>query len=80
MTIMEISQFKEHYEKEELRKGGGSAIFGKDSMLKAKKFRAAVDDGREQAQLTGADTGRRPAAAGYPCRRPPCVLAPLTVP
>ena len=48
MTIMEISQFKEHYEKEELRKGGGSAIFGKDSMLKAKKFKAAVDDGREQ--------------------------------
>ena len=58
MTIVEISQFKEHYEKEELRKGGGSAIFGKDSMLKAKKFRAAVDDGREQARLTGADTGR----------------------
>ena len=29
MTITEISQFKEHYEKEELKKGGGSALSGR---------------------------------------------------
>ena len=48
MTITEISQFKEHYEKEELKKGGGSALFGKDSVLKAKKIKAGTDDGREK--------------------------------
>ena len=47
MTIMEISQFKDHFEKEEQRKGGG-AIFGKDHMLKAKRFKGEVDNGREK--------------------------------
>ena len=48
MSITEITQFKEHFEREELRKGGGSALFGKDSVLKARKFKAGADDGREK--------------------------------
>ena len=45
MTIAEVSQFKEHYEKEEEKKGAGSAIYGKDRKLKPVNFEKGKDDG-----------------------------------
>ena len=45
MSIAEISQFKEHYEKEEEKKGAGSAVYGKDRKLKPVSFRKSKDDG-----------------------------------
>ena len=45
MTIAEISQFKDHYEKEEEKKGAGSAVYGKDQKLKPVSFKKGKDDG-----------------------------------
>ena len=45
MSIAEISQFKAHYEKEEEKKGGGSAVFGRDRKLKAQRFKGGKDNG-----------------------------------
>ena len=45
MSIAEISQFKEHYEKEEEKKGAGSAVYWKDRKLKPVSFRKGKDDG-----------------------------------
>ena len=45
MTIAEVSQFKAHYEKEEEKKGGGSAVFGRDRKLKAQRFKEGKDNG-----------------------------------
>ena len=45
MSIAEISQFKAHYDKEEEKKGGGSAVFGKDKKLKAVVFKKEKDNG-----------------------------------
>ena len=45
MTIAEVSQFKEHYEKEEEKKGAGSAVYGKDRKLKPVNFEKGKDDG-----------------------------------
>ena len=45
MSIAEISQFKEHYEKEEEKKGAGSAVYGKDRKLKPVSFEKGKDDG-----------------------------------
>ena len=45
MTIAEISQFKEHYEKEEEKKGAGSAVYGKDRKPKPVNFEKGKDDG-----------------------------------
>ena len=45
MSIAEISQFKAHFDKEEERKGVGSAVFGKDRKLEPVKVKKGVDDG-----------------------------------
>ena len=45
MTIAEVSQFKEHYEKEEEKKGAGSAVYGKDRKLKPVNFEKGKDAG-----------------------------------
>ena len=45
MTIAEVSQFKEHYEKEEEKKGAGSAVYGKDRKLKPVSFEKGKDNG-----------------------------------
>lgn len=48
MSIGEIVKFKEHFEKEEEKRGVGSAIFGRDQKLKPISFEAMTDDGKEQ--------------------------------
>ena len=45
MSIAEISQFKAHFDKEEERKGVGSAVFGKDRKLEPVKVKKGVDEG-----------------------------------
>ena len=45
MSIAEISQFKDHYEKEEEKKGAGSAVYGKDRKLKPVNFKKGSNDG-----------------------------------
>jgi len=45
MSITDIIQYKEHYEKEAEKRGVGGAIFGKDSKLKAKVFKQQKDNG-----------------------------------
>ena len=45
MSIAEIIQYKEHYEKEAEKRGVGGAIFGKDEKLKAKTFKKQKDNG-----------------------------------
>ena len=46
MSISEISQFKANFLMEEEKKGGGCALYGKDQVLKAVKFKKGRDDGR----------------------------------
>jgi len=48
MSIAEISQFKAHYDKEEERKGVGSAVFGKDKKLEPVKIKKGLDDGEKR--------------------------------
>jgi len=45
MSITEIIQYKEHYEKEAEKRGIGGAIFGKDNKVKAKVFKKQKDNG-----------------------------------
>ena len=45
MSIAEISQFKAHYEREEEKKGGGAAVFGKDRKLKTVELKKGRDNG-----------------------------------
>jgi len=45
MTIAEISQYKEHYEKAEEKKGTSNSAFGRDQKPKKKKYRGGKDDG-----------------------------------
>jgi len=44
MSIAEISQYKEHYEKAEEKKGTSNSAFGRDQRPKKKKFSGGKDD------------------------------------
>ena len=47
-TMSKLMKMKEHYEKENEKKGLGNAVYGKDKTPKAKRFKAMKDDGERK--------------------------------
>ena len=48
MSMGQLMRIKEQYEKENEKKGLGSAVYGRDKKPKAKKFKAQKDDGEKK--------------------------------
>ena len=48
MSLGQLMRIKEQYEKENEKKGLGSAVYGRDKKPKAKKFKAQKDDGEKK--------------------------------